>query len=142
MRGFELQDHSQEVLNELERRTAAALEAIGIKAEDFAKTEARDRPVPANSWYTRTGRLVNSISHRVQDDSVYIGTNLTYAPYVELGTGIYASDGNGRKDAWWYKGSDGEWHKTRGIRASHFLKKAASEHTSEYKRIAKQALES
>lgn len=57
-----------------------ALEKIGITAEGYAKQKA---PVD-------TGRLRNSITHQVMSqggtDSVMIGTNVEYAPYVELGT--------------------------------------------------------
>lgn len=55
-----------------------ALIAIGLTAEGHAKDIC---PVD-------TGRLRNSISNAVdtQDQSVVIGTNVEYAPNVELGT--------------------------------------------------------
>ena len=87
-----------------------------------------------------TGRLRNSITHAVKEDAVYIGSNLSYAPFVELGTGIYASDGQGRKSPWAYRDSKGKWHWTRGIKPHHMLKKAASEHDSEYKTIIENIL--
>ena len=83
-----------------------------------------------------TGRLRNSISHAVSGDDVYIGTNVQpYAIFVELGTGIYASDGQGCKTPWYYYDKDGKLRWTRGIKPRHMLKKAATEHTEEYKRI-------
>lgn len=83
-----------------------------------------------------TGRLRNSISHAVSGDDVYIGTNVQpYAIFVELGTGIYASDGQGRQSPWGYYDRNGKYHVTRGMKPRHMLKKAASEHTEEYKRI-------
>lgn len=71
-------DNRQEVLNELSRRVEQALEAIGMTAESHAKAIA---PVD-------TGRLRNSITHAVDmgEQAVYIGTNVEYAGYVELGT--------------------------------------------------------
>lgn len=47
-----------------------------------------------------TGALRRSIDFEVADDGTegVIFSNLEYAPYVECGTGIYASKGNGRKD--------------------------------------------
>lgn len=71
-------DNTEEVVHAIKRAKAAALEEIGLTAERFAKAET---PVD-------TGRLRNSITHVVSDgeDAVYIGTNVEYAPYVELGT--------------------------------------------------------
>lgn len=123
---IQITDNSGEILRELENKKAAALEAVGISAEAFAKLYS----IPV-----RTGRLRNSISHAVKGDDVYIGSNLYYAPFVELGTGIHASDGQGRKSPWAYQDSKGVWHNTIGIKPRHMLKKAASEHTEEYKRI-------
>lgn len=73
-----IENNTQIVLEALDRAKAAALEEIGLAAERFAKAET---PVD-------TGRLRNSITHVVSDgeDAVYIGTNVEYAPYVELGT--------------------------------------------------------
>lgn len=136
--------------------TNLALEAIGTKAEKYAKEET---PVDL-------GRLRNSMTHIVQGDSVYVGTNVEYAPYVELGTGAYASDGNGRKGWWVYvvggdenyqseskkafytegeakriaailrsKGLDA--HATNGMKPKHMIRKAVTEHTDEYREIVK-----
>lgn len=55
-----------------------ALEAIGLQAEGYAKMLC---PVD-------TGRLRNSITHSVDasEQKVYVGTNVEYAAYVEMGT--------------------------------------------------------
>ncbi|WP_303834712.1 HK97 gp10 family phage protein [Ruminococcus flavefaciens] len=123
-------DNSGEVLKALEQQTQAALTAIGITAEGFAK---RLTPVDL-------GTLRNSITNTVVDNDVYIGTNIPYAPYVELGTGIYATDGRGRKSPWAYQDRKGQWHRTKGMKPHHMLKKAASEHNSEYKAIIEEYL--
>lgn len=52
-----------------------ALEIIGGKCETYAK-----KACPVD-----TGHLKNSITHQVRGDTVTIGTNVEYAPYVELG---------------------------------------------------------
>lgn len=123
---IQITDNSGEVLKALEEKKKAALTGIGIQAEGFAK-----RLTPVD-----TGRLRNSITHAVRGDDVYIGTNVQpYAAYVELGTGIYASDGKGRQSPWGYYDRNGKYHVTRGMKPHHMLKKAASEHTEEYKRI-------
>ena len=69
-------DNSGAVLSEMAKSVAVALEAIGLQAENYAQINA---PVD-------TGRLRDNITHIVDDHSVTIGTNVEYAPYVELGT--------------------------------------------------------
>ena len=97
-----LTDNSREVLEDLARKKPKALEMIGLTAEGYAKRLCA----------VDTGRLRNSITHATstsggigtyndnegnrysdasakstpEEDSVYIGTNVEYAPYVELGT--------------------------------------------------------
>lgn len=68
--------NKDEALEAAEAAIARALERIGLRAERMAKTYC---PVD-------TGRLRSSISHTTTDDSAIIGTNVEYAPYVELGT--------------------------------------------------------
>jgi HK97 gp10 family phage protein len=64
-----------------------------------------------------TGRLRNSIAHKVdkEEPAAYIGTNVEYAPYQEFGT-------------------------RRGVKAKHFLRNAAQNHSEEYKTILENAL--
>lgn len=63
-----------------------------------------------------TGNLRNSITNEVatKENAVYIGTNVEDAPYVELGTSR--------------------------SRAQPFLKPAATEHATVYKRIAEEEM--
>ena len=122
---IQITDNSGEILRALEEKKKAALEGVGIQAEGFAK---RSTPVD-------TGRLRNSITHAVRGDDVYIGSNVEYAVWIELGSGIYASDGKGRKSPWSYQDRNGKWHRTKGMKPHHMLKKAASEHNEEYKSI-------
>lgn len=53
-----------------------ALEAIGMQVENHAKAKC---PVD-------TGNLRNSITHTSDSESAYIGTDVFYSGYVELGT--------------------------------------------------------
>lgn len=69
-------DNSEQVLQAMKEALDRALEAIGFTAEGHAKELC---PVD-------TGRLRNSITHVTEDEAVYIGTNVEYAPYIELGT--------------------------------------------------------
>lgn len=123
-------DHSKEVLEALERAEEAALEAMGNQGVSFAKNNLTE------ASRVDTGRLRNSITHLVVmgDKAVYIGTNVPYAIYNEMGTGIYIS--GGRKTPWSYQDDKGNWHRTSGLPPTHFLKEAAQNHTETYRRIA------
>lgn len=130
-------DNSSEILYEAAKATGAALEAIGLKAEGYAKKEITNFPA------VDTGRLRNSITHAtvMEEGAEYIGTNVEYAKWIELGTGKYAFDGQGKKEPWAYQDDEGNWHMTSGVRPVHFLKKAATEHSDEYKEIMKKIFE-
>ena len=116
-------DNSAEVLGALQKATIRGLEACGAKAESYAKQEL-SKPKAHKDGTVRpnviTGRLRNSISHTLGSNvgsniKVYIGSNVSYAPYVELGT--------------------------RKAPAYPYLKPAATEHTSEYREILKSSLQ-
>lgn len=98
------ENNAKMIAQAMDSALARALEMIGLAAEGYAK-----RLCPVD-----TGRLRNSITHNQVDDSVYIGTNVEYGPYVELGTS--------KKDA------------------RPFLKPAAQDHKDQYHRILKSQL--
>lgn len=128
--GIEIIDNTREVLEALKKAKERALEMIGLKAERYAKEKC---PVD-------TGNLRNSITHAVDNskDVVYIGTNVEYAPYVELGTGIYYQ--GGRNTAWGFLDTNGGSHYTHGQKPQPYLKPAATEHSKEYREILKNEL--
>ena len=69
--------HAKEVKAAAVAAMARGLEICGGKAESYAKQLC---PVD-------TGNLRNSITHQqVSENTEVIGTNVEYAPYVELGT--------------------------------------------------------
>lgn len=80
-------DNSDEVRDAFNEAIDRALEEIGLAAEANAKLEITkvvyDTPESPN--YKRTGRLRNSLSHAVDGEAAYVGTNVEYAPYVEFG---------------------------------------------------------
>lgn len=93
------------------------------------ENEAVDR-CPSND-----GQLRANMYHKVQEkDGVYIGTignNAEYAPFVHEGTGLYAKDGNGRKNVpWVYRSADGEFHSTEGQKPTQFLQKSLDNNMS------------
>ena len=104
MSNYRVKDNTKEVLSAMEKAIERGLEAIGMTAEGHAK---KNTPVD-------TGRLRNSISHATDDEAAYIGTNVEYAPYVELGS----------------RGRDGK----------HMLQRAATEHTAEYKKLLEDSM--
>lgn len=118
-------DHSAEVKAEFGAACLRALEKCGLVAEGYAKKEC---PVD-------TGNLRNSITHEVKDDekAVYIGSAVSYAANVELGTGIYYP--GGRQDPWVYQDAKGNWHLTHGQRARPYLKPAVADHAKQYQGI-------
>lgn len=101
-----IQDNTEQVVDGIDSAIGAALEEIGLLAENYA---AKKCPVD-------TGNLRGSITHEVDagDNAVYIGTNVEYAPHVELGTSRQ--------------------------KAQPFLRPAASEHSAQYRQVLKKAL--
>ena len=65
-------DNSKQILSAMEKGIKNGLEAIGLTAETYAK-----KATPVD-----TGRLRNSISHTVDGEAVYIGSNVEYAAFV------------------------------------------------------------
>ena len=131
--GVVFNDYSADVLNEFHDAVLRALERCGEQAEGYAKDLA-----PAN-----TGAGRNSISHQVDESesAVYVGTNIDYMIYQELGTGKYAEGGGGRPTPWVYQDDNGNWHWTAGNPAQPFLKPAVADHTKTYSNIIKSELE-
>lgn len=94
--------HAASVLTAEEKAKSQALEMIGGMAESYAK-----KLCPAD-----TGNLRNSITHQRYDENTeVVGSNVEYAPYVELGT--------------------------VRMKARPYLRPAAERHGEEYKAIIK-----
>lgn len=92
-----------------------------------------------------TGELRRSITSEItREDGELVGiifTPLEYAPYVEYGTGLFAENGNGRKDVpWHYQDDQGEWHTTSGQHPHPFMRPAFNQNREEIMRIIKEAL--
>lgn len=98
-----IENNTKLVERSINKAIAKALEEIGLRAERHAAAEC---PVD-------TGRLRASITHALDMDeqAVYIGTNVEYAPYVENGT--------------------------HSITGRKFLYQAATKHADEYAKVFK-----
>ncbi len=84
------------------------------------------------------GALKASLTYAVSlaEKTVTVGSALLYALYVELGTGIFAEKGDGRKTPWVWKDQNGKYHFTRGMKPQPFLRPAVKDHIDELKEIA------
>lgn len=114
-----VESNSAAVKEALSEQLEAALIAVGLSAETNAKneiTKAVYNTPESKSGYVRTGRLRNSITNAHDEDSVYIGTNVEYAAFVEIGT--------------------------TKMKARPYLRPAATQHTDEYKELVEKALKS
>lgn len=125
-------DNSKEVLEAMQQAAVRALEKCGLTAEGYAKKLCS----------VDTGNLRNSITHTVDEEepAAYIGSNVEYAAYVELGTGKYVS--GGRPTPWVYQDAQGRWHMTHGQRAQPYIKPAVADHVGTYKNIIKDEMQS
>lgn len=88
------ENNIDDVLEALSESYLKGMERIGLAAEKYAKALC---PVD-------TGRLRNSITHFVVIDegepAAYIGTDVEYGPYVELGTSRQKAQPFLRPAAW------------------------------------------
>jgi hypothetical protein len=137
---YTYKDNTDEVLSALEKAKKRGLEAIGLVAEGHAKRKitqagAVDTGRLRNSiTYALAGEETHVKSYKAnkggkdretytydgtadgeKGSGVYIGTNVEYAPGIELGT-----------------------HRSAG--AVHFLQDAATGHTDEYKRLMEDSM--
>lgn len=88
------------------------------------------------------GELRRRITHQVQDTAGVVGTNVSYAPYVHEGTGIYAADGQGRKEVpWRYQDEEGHWHSTSGQKPQPFLRDAMDSLQGELLTLLKEGMQ-
>lgn len=115
---FKIEENNiPKALTESDESVTRALEMIGLKAEKYAKALAPvGTPESTGIKGYIGGTLRNSITHQVRasERAVHIGTNVDYAPYVELGT--------------------------RKMAKRPYIVPAIEDHTAEYKRIAEQEL--
>lgn len=133
----QIENNADLTREQMEACMKRALTAIGMQAESYAKQSINQADA------IDTGRLINSVTYGTTDragshdysdyegnhyadtiglaeeDAVYIGSNVSYAPMIEYG---------------WQRGG-------ASYAGVHFLKDAAGNHTAEYKEIIKQSME-
>ena len=84
-----------------------------------------------------SGQLRNSIQSKVNKDTGTVYTNVEYAPYIEYGTGLFSSKGNGRKTPWVYKDAEGKFHRTTGHKPQPYMHPALTQNRQKIKTVFK-----
>ena len=145
--GVEFKDNSGEILRRLAEAKELILGKIGGKVVDYAldlcpvgTVESVGGWEPKNEkgeLTYRGGTLKNSITYIVDGDTLAVGSDVTYAPYVELGTGPHFKP----PPEW----EQFEVPESKGIGHSYvkprpFLRPAIENHKEEYKQIAEDIL--
>ena len=139
----QLTDNTDAVLRALDENVEKALEMIGLQAAGYAALNLEDNPrridtgllrnsityaiageAPAKQTYSAdtgdgSGRYQGKIAKSEGEKSVYIGTNVEYASYVEYGAKLPSG---------------------ATMEANHFIKNAVTEHIDEYKDIMERGL--
>ena len=133
-------ENLDKLLKKLENLNTISVEQAVNEACILVENDAKRRcPVD-------TGELRFSITHEVErtgENSIsgIVGTNTSYAPYVEFGTGIFSSLGNGRQDKWSYKDAKGEWHTTIGQQPQPYLHPALDTNRAEIEELIRQKIQ-
>lgn len=128
-----VKDNSAMTVAEMKAAVARALERVGKEMETRAAALA---PVD-------TGNLRGSIDHKVSEQTVYVGSNASYAAYVEYGTGYYSThpDGGTSKDKWaYYDELKGKWRTGYPQQPQPYLKPAVEDNLGTYENIIKDEL--
>ena len=135
----DITDNSAEFLRRMEQTGPEILELIGLKAEGYAKKLCPvGTPESTGVPGYRGGTLRNSITHRVDGKVLSVGSNVHYAPYVELGTGPHFEP----PPEWMQNNAE----RGRGVGAAYvkprpYIRPAIEQHKAEYEQIAKRELE-
>lgn len=148
MDGVEFEDNSEEILRMFAKVRSDALDLMGQKAVGYAKKLCPVGNVDSvGGWAKnnksgkavyRGGTLRNSITYEVSGDELLIGSNVEYAPYVELGTGPHFKPPPEWEqfDAPRGKGIGHSYVKPRP-----FLRPAIEDHKREYEDIFRRVIE-
>ena len=112
----EFKDFTKIVLDKIQETGETFLEEVGGEIESQTKRNTK----------VDTGKTKNSWEHVVNTDKmeVQIGSRYKNALWEELGTGIYALNGDGRKTKWVYRTEDGKFHATVGKKPRRALYRA------------------
>ena len=131
---YRYKDNTKEVLDALEKAKRRGLAAIGLHAEGNAK---EDPNMPVD-----TGRARNSITYALAGEEAHIKSYT--GDHGEEG-GVYIGAADGKKGEAVYIGSNVEYFPVieeggRNMTARHVLRRAATSHKDEYKRLMEESM--
>lgn len=135
-------DNSKVVLENLDDAETKILTMIGLKSEGYAKKICPvGTPESTGIAGYRGGTLRNSITFRVdatgKDKMLELGSNVEYAPHVELGTGPYFKPPPEWEQFTTERGSGvGNAY----VKPRPYIRPAIEDHRDEYKNIAEREL--
>lgn len=136
-------DNTPRLLEALDSWAERVLTIWGMKVQDYAQLLVPTGTADSTGIEGYVGGALKQSLTFVLDlakKTVTIGSDLFYSLLVELGTGIFAENDNGRKTPWVWKDFNGKWHFTRGMRAANegkgFLRPAVEDHIDELREIA------
>ena len=136
---IKFEDNTPQLHEALESWAERVLTLWGMKIVDYAQLLVPTGTADSTGVEGYVGgALKASLAYAVDlaKRTVAIGTNLFYAIYVELGTGIFAEKGDGRKTPWVWRDQNGKFHFTRGMKPQPFLRPAVENHIDELREIA------
>jgi HK97 gp10 family phage protein len=131
----------EEVLDILQDIADVEWAELGLKKACALVEQSAKEKAPNN-----TGELRRSITSQIENDGEelrgIVYTPLLYAPYVEFGTGLFATgEAGGREDVpWCYKDDEGNWHTTSGMKPQPYLNPALDENREEVIKLIREAL--
>jgi phage gpG-like protein len=128
-----VENNKDEILDGLDEATEKILTMIGIKIERYAKAlcPVGTTESTGKKGY-RGGTLRNSITYEVEGDTLMAGSNVEYAPYVELGTGGYFTP---PPDWESFESTKGSGAGSGYVHPRPYLRPAVEDHLSEYSKI-------
>ena len=137
--GFKITENNKDaILDGLLQAKEIIHEKIGIDAEKYAKALCPvGTPESTGKKGYRGSTLRNSITHKSDDEKVVIGSDVEYAPYVELGTGPYFQPPPEWEEFDSPKGS-GDGHSY--VHPRPYLKPAIMDHLSDFAKIIETTL--
>lgn len=132
-------DNTPQLHEALETWVERVLTIWGMKVQDYAQLLVPTGTEDSTGIEGYVGgALKASLTYvvSVAKKTVTIGSNLLYSIWVELGTGIFAEKGDGRKTPWVWMDFNGKFHATRGMAPRPFLRPAVEDHIDELREIA------
>ena len=104
-----------------------------------------DSNIGGDGSYVRTGKLKSGVTIMPLEwspsgVSMTVTNTTSYALYNECGTGIYASNGQGRKGGWFYPVGDGTYRFTLGLPPKYFVRDSYEHYKDKAPSIIQQSI--